>query len=110
MKIIAFRAASRDRDVAPFGATPANGAHDVRCQADNGAEVFVDEPVGMGPPANPGSKAMELDEQADLEVTAEQIEMLRELGVPTIEIEGLSMADAEALIAELRDEREASRR
>ena len=50
------------------------------------------------------------ERQDELEATAEQIELLRELGVPATEIQGLSVADAEALIAELREERESARR
>jgi hypothetical protein len=45
----------------------------------------------------------------DLEATAEQIEQLRELGVPEADFTGMSMVEAEALIAELTDEREQAR-
>jgi hypothetical protein len=45
------------------------------------------------------------EDEQDLEVTPEQIEMLRELGVDPTRIEGMSMAEAEDLIDELRAER-----
>ena len=49
------------------------------------------------------------DEQEDLEATEDQLELLRELGVTPQEIDGLSMAEAQALIDELRSEADAAR-
>ncbi|MCP3905934.1 MAG: hypothetical protein GY715_20100 [Planctomycetes bacterium] len=51
---------------------------------------------------------MQTDEsQSELEITEDQVQALRELGVPEQDLQGMSMAEADALIDELRAEREA---
>lgn len=48
----------------------------------------------------------DFDETETLEVTDEQLDTLRELGVPESELEDMSYADAEEWIARLRAQRE----
>jgi hypothetical protein len=47
----------------------------------------------------------EPDDQSEIEATEEQIEALRKLGVAEVELTGLSSADAEEWIDELREKR-----
>lgn len=50
------------------------------------------------------------EERTELEITDEQCRILRELGVDEGDLLGMSMADADDLIDELRTEREAGKR
>ncbi len=47
----------------------------------------------------------EPDDQADMEATEEQLIALRKLGVAEADLDGLSSADAEEWIDELREKR-----
>ena len=49
------------------------------------------------------------DDSQDLEATEEQLDQLRSLGIGEDELEGLSMADADELIAEMEAERDAAK-